>query len=132
MSSSFRAAASLRAYVDSDFEAISGWHIAHGKWPIDRDDLPPLGFIEDGVAVGFLIRTDSSMAFVHYCITNPNAPISKRHAAMHAIIEACVDAAKAFGFKYVLTWSGNKGAVRRAVQHGGKVIETAQIVARRV
>jgi hypothetical protein len=118
----------VRTFEDGDMEAINAWLAAHRRAPVTRDALPATGIIEPGVAAGFVFRTDSSIGFIHGLVTNPDASLRARHAAIHRIMKVLVEVARGLGIRHLLTWSDNPSAVRRAVAHGGVIIGPATIV----
>lgn len=118
----------MRPYEDADIGEINLWAAAQGSPPLTRDVLPATGFIEPGIAAGFLFRTDSGIAFAHNIVTNPDAPLRTRYMAVHAIMDLCVVTAREMGFRHIITWSDAAGPIRRAVAHGGKIIGTATVL----
>ena len=52
----------LRPYVhnEADRAQLDAWYTAHGYSPLRPGELPATGFVFEGVAAGFLYRTDAT------------------------------------------------------------------------
>jgi hypothetical protein len=122
----------MRLFEDGDLETINGWYAAHGEPPVARETLPTTGFIVEGVAVGFFYRTDSALALVHHVVTNPAAGLRERYRAVHEIIRACQELAKALGLRGLLTWSSAGSIVRAARRAGGREVGQVTLVVQEV
>lgn len=59
------------------------------KWAFSNE-----GFIVPGVAAGFLYLTNSSIAYIDFYITNPDAGVRDRMRAVHKITETIIGSAK--------------------------------------
>jgi len=66
---------------------VNEWHRMRNLGPIHSAQLPDIGYIEPGVAAGFLYRTDSVYGLIDGFISNPLAPKVKAARALQAIAE---------------------------------------------
>jgi hypothetical protein len=90
-----------RFNLEEDLGSLTEWYAARDRRPVAAEDFPQIGFIEPGVAAGFLFRTDSSIAFADLFISNPKASTLTSARAVYAIMERLAVEAEACGFKYV-------------------------------
>lgn len=63
--------------------------------------LPASGFIVDGVAVGFVLFTNSAIGILDYFISNPEVEFSERSEAISKITESLLILAKTSGCKAI-------------------------------
>lgn len=90
----------MRAVEASDYAMIDSWHNKRG---IDGFGIwPPIGLIVPEVAAGFLVRTDSSCAFLEGFVTNKDAMGCDRALAVEEIGLELVRIAQTLGYKQVL------------------------------
>lgn len=94
-------------------DQISEWHRLQEAAPL-CSVIPPVGFIEEGVAAGFLIQTDSGFAMLDGYVSNPEAPSEVRHEAFLAITERLLEAAREKECKMVLAISRDPSIICRA------------------
>ena len=102
----------------ADLAQLAGWCRMRGFEEFRDNDLPPCGFIEDDVAVGFVYFTDAGVAFVETLITNPIAPAPMRHRALCDIGEALIAEAKNRGARRILAFTSDDSIKRRAIGYG--------------
>lgn len=101
-----------------DLDALNGWYTAR-KMPIPVISLlPETGLIVPGVAAAFLLLTDSSLALLHECVTNPSALSRDRHEALSAIYAELCTIAASKGYVHLMTWTADSGIVRRMAESG--------------
>lgn len=106
---------------------LARWWDAH-SWPvIPHDALPSTGMIacaEEPVCAAFLYKTDSSIAWMEWFISDPQA--EKRHVSigLDMIIEELSAFAKEQGFKTIFTSMHHRGLIRRLERHGFKTQDT--------
>lgn len=98
--------------------AVSEWSQAQGTGAVEAGHLPRCGFVVDGVAAGWLYRTDSGLGLIEHFITNPSAPLKARHAAVNQIGEAIIEEAKRLGISRLLTMTPHRSIGRMAIRHG--------------
>lgn len=108
----------MRRYVDQDFETICQWFEAREMSRPNRKDLPKVGMIEDGVAAGFLVQTDSSVAFLEFFVSNPAAGRKKRKRSLDSIADELVKVARSFKFKMIQAGT-NLGATQMTALGAG-------------
>lgn len=94
------------------------------KWTKDRiiqditNDVSNIGYIEDGVAAGFLFTTNSSTAFIEHLIANPLVSSEIRDIALDEIVTVIANHAWELGFSNLIGVTSNQSVVRRAVKLG--------------
>ena len=94
--------------------------------------LPLNGFIEPGVACGFLYLTDSAIAFVESYASNPEKSSKERHEALEAVSVAIMAAAKAAGVARLVLFTADHGILHRATEWGFSAIGTLTGMSREV
>ena len=112
-----------RRFMHDDLATINEWHAARGQLPAPREMLPVVGCIVDGVACGFVYRTDSAIGFLDGFVTNPEASSEARHAGLAAVMRALEDECRTSGIRVIVGQCEDYGFAKHAVeQHGfGKV-----------
>ena len=108
----------MRRYEPTDYADLRAWHEARGETAPDAGRLPGIGFIEPGVALGFLYCTDSALALVDLFVSNPAAAAARRGRALLGIERALAAEAKRLGFSGVLAITREPG-IERAAQRNG-------------
>lgn len=108
----------IRPYEKSDFDEVKGWFQDREMNHIRETLLPEFGFIEPGVAAGFLHRTDSKVCILEGFVTNRSALGAYRHQALDGIVDACVKKAKELGFQRICAFSIDESIIGRAEKHG--------------
>jgi hypothetical protein len=105
----------IRRFQSEDVMELDSWHELYGMRPIES--LPRVGFIEPGVAAGFLYQTDSDIALLEGYVTNPKAPSDQRHFALDGITEKLLECAEDLGFRTVWAITKDAGISVRAQKH---------------
>ena len=110
----------LRPYVhnDADRAQLDAWYLAHGYGHLRPGELPATGFLVEGVAAGFLYRTDSDTVILEGFITNPAATAAERYQALEQVHAALVAAAKQSGARRLLALTADDSLKQRAQEHG--------------
>lgn len=108
---------------ESDLAILNKWLKARGKPPLEWDDVPKHGVIEDDVAVGFLCTTDSDTAFLDGFVSNPHADGDLRHDAFLEIVEWAYGMAEIFGYKKVIALTKDEGLIKRAINFGFEPVD---------
>lgn len=92
----------MRKYVHADYEHIVNWFtLRHMPVPAQYE-LPYVGYIEDGLAAGFLITSDTPTAVLDFFISNPVANKKLRQEAIFQIAKALMEEAKIQKYQRVL------------------------------
>jgi hypothetical protein len=112
----------MRPFELSDLAELNSWYRARGDQPISIELLPPTGFIEPGVAAGFLYLTNSSLALIEGFVSNPAASSEARHQALSAITAAILDLAETRSAS-VVAFIADESIKARAVKAGLKHIQ---------
>jgi hypothetical protein len=100
------------------YEALSKWLHFYDLAPIDPAFLPPTGFVVEGIAMGFLVRTDTKLALLEPLVNNGYAPVAEREAATDLVVLAILDEARAQGFRVVEGNTNLQAVVSRALRLG--------------
>lgn len=94
-----------REFNISDLSSMNTWLIARNLPQKKIMDLPVYGLIVEGLAVGFLVETDSCFALLDFFVSNPEADRNDRKVALTMIAAEMVEIAKEKGFETLLTYS---------------------------
>lgn len=84
--------------------------------------VPDIGFIEPGVAAGFLIQTNIPCAIIDLYISNPRVEKAIRDEALDRITQMLFQKAKSLGCKVVRCESQVNTIKERAVRNGCKPV----------
>lgn len=82
----------IRPYQKSDFNEIAAWS------GVPLNILPQVGLIAPGVAVGFLVQTDTNYCFFEPFIANRATDKETRNTAIYAIADGLLAEAKQLGY----------------------------------
>jgi len=114
----------LRKVEITDYPTLASWWRAR-DWSVPSYDmLPATGMIVDGVAAGFLYRTDSKICWLEFVISNPESDKSDRSQALNLIIDDLLSQAKESGFKSVFTSLEHPGLIQRYEDFGFLITDT--------
>lgn len=123
----------IERYLHSvHFPLISAW-LAEREIPVpDPRVLPDCGFLSHGIALGFLITTNSKIARIENVIVDPRASQSDRDIALLALFNALEEEAKKRGYiaLEMLTAGTNmraRLAFRKFRKHGDFVLMFKEI-----
>jgi hypothetical protein len=100
------------------YEVLCKWFHFYDLPPIDEDFLPPTGFVAEGLAMGFLVRTDTKVATMEPLVSNGYAPLAERDAAMDAVVTALLAEAKGLGYRVVEGFSTIDAVIARGRRLG--------------
>lgn len=103
------------------YEVLCKWFHFYDLPPVDEDFLPPTGFVAEGLAMGFLVRTDTKLATMEPLVSNGYAPLAERDAAMDAVVLALLEEAKGLGYRVVEGFTTIEGVVARGRRLGFEV-----------
>jgi hypothetical protein len=107
-----------RATREGDLKELHKWHTAHGMpWPGNRA-FPTTGLIVPGVAIGFLVKTDTSWCIIEGYCTNPEAPAKERNLALDEITDGLLKMSKTLGFSIAVALFSDDSIGHRALRHG--------------
>lgn len=115
---------SARLVIDLDFDELGRWYLARWGSVPHKSLFPPIGFIVEGIAAGFLYLTDSSIAIIDGYISNPETDSKTRSDALNAITEALIGFAKNRGIMRLKCATQSEAIKKRAESHGFKCIGT--------
>lgn len=108
----------MRMVDKEDFVEIDAW-LAHRHAPVlDESFYPKCGMIVPGIAAGFLITTDTSIALLDHFVSNPKAKISERRAAIVDIAESLEAVAREAGFTRIIAFTRNEAIMKNAMKNG--------------
>jgi hypothetical protein len=100
------------------YEMLCRWLHFYDQEPLDPVFLPPTGFVVDGLAMGFLVRTDTGLAHLEPLLANGYAPRPARDAATDLVVAAILEEARTLGFRIVQGATTLDAVVERALRHG--------------
>lgn len=102
-----------RQFLLTDLSTINAWRAGHGLPGVSRADLPKTGFIVDGAAAGFLVRTESkTLALLDSFVSCPTAPLRARHAAVKELTHALTAEAQSQGIETLGALTQSSGIVK--------------------
>lgn len=84
--------------LEKDYNTINEWSIARNLGPIPKELLPKIGFIVDNVACGFVIQTDTKVAYGEFLISNPTSTKEQRNVAIDSIMNRGFEKARDLGY----------------------------------
>jgi hypothetical protein len=112
----------MRAFMHEDFEQITSWRVSRDAEAIDRDLFPPIGFIEPGIAAGFINFTQTKVAFIENIVSNPYADQGIREKAILQILETLENLAYDRGNKWIVAVTNHPRIEHYAYQIKGERI----------
>lgn len=103
---------------DADMEKLREMYASwgHPECTPHREELPLIGFIEDGKAAMFLYSTDSRICSFEHAVTVRGA--EGHTEAIHALVERLMVEAKRLHFTKVFIYVGSEHAKKRALATG--------------
>lgn len=108
----------VRKFQTSDYFELCGWWNKH-NWPcIPLDHLPENGFIVEGLAAGFLYKTDSKFGLLEFVVANPDSSKEDRAQALDLVIDNTLNLAKELGFKSIFSSITHPKLIQRYQEHG--------------
>lgn len=109
----------MRAFEPTDLSELGAWAEMWGCTLPATNDFPIIGFIEPGVAAGFLVRAEGTCCFLDGYINNPMAPKGQRKQSEIEITDKLLNIAKGMGYKKVFVITQNKFISHRAKKNFG-------------
>lgn len=107
-----------RYLPERHYETLCKWLHFYDAEPIEPDFLPPTGFVVEGLAMGFLYRSDTKMAQIETLVANVYAPVEERDMATDLVVTALIEEARAAGFRTLVGTTKLDAVVKRALKHG--------------
>ena len=113
----------------SDYLKYASWAVAHSQSPLPQEALPYTGiWAMNGkgqeVAVGFLYKTDSTIAWLEYIFKSPTAHRNDTAKGINDVIVSLIEHAKQEGFKTVFTCVNNESLIKRYKEHNFVITDT--------
>lgn len=108
----------MRDYTFDDYQEVCRWFRDRGMTTPKPSDLPLTGKIIPFVAVGFLLKTDTTACVLDFFVTNKDANMMARGRAIDTITRALILEAKKLGFKRVRCDSRIDTIKKKAVSLG--------------
>lgn len=109
-----------------DYATLQAWWAKRGFADVARSLLPATGFIVDGVAAGFVYKTDSDICVFEMAIANPDATPADRQAALFAVSNAAIEWATNAGFKRMHCSTKNSSVLEKLRIRGFQMGEILQ------
>lgn len=116
-----------RRYQESDYKEVSGWFHSRNI-EITEEYLPHVGYIEPGVAAGFIYQTDANFCIFESFIGNPEKTHQERKSGLEKIVEKMILMAKHMQFKYAYGFATSKTMIDIGAEQGFKFIETCSTI----
>lgn len=120
----------MRRYLRDDYNEIAQWHRDHAQKPPRPDTFPAIGFIEPGVAAGFLYQTDSVVVILEGFIANPKCDATLRDEALDEIVKSLLSTAAAMSYKIATASSKVPAIQARARKHKFLPLGTYEVLKR--
>lgn len=106
-----------RVDLDSDFEAIQAWSFEYGS-TLDKDLLPPVGFIVPGVAAYFVYKVEGTkLVYLENLISNPKIAREIKDLGIQAVLSAALKYCNENGIKVAKAMTTIPKVVQRALEH---------------
>lgn len=118
----------MREFELADLDYVNGWLKDRGLDGLSQSETPPVGIIEPGVGVGFLLFAQLGICFVEGFITNPKATLRARRIAVHEIAKELVSSAANLGFRKCVILSDKKSLLRVGLGMGFKTTRKVMLM----
>ncbi len=100
------------------YETFCKWTRWYELTPLPIQFLPQSGFVVEGVAMGFMYRTDSKMALIENLAANPVLPRETVTQGLDRVVEAIAAEGRALGFEVLIGYTNVGAVIARALRHG--------------
>lgn len=108
-----------KRYVKARHEAkAAGFLVRRHMDPTLADNLPSIGYIVPGVAMGFLRKIEGGQGLLDSFITNPRAPAELRNQALDIITQKLLDKAQKLNINQILAFSVDENTIMRGQRFG--------------
>jgi hypothetical protein len=111
---------------------VNAWHVAQGSQAQPVEVFPAVGYVEPGVAAGWLYQTDSAVAFLETFVANPAAPKVSRWRAMNRIGVALERAARHLGVRRLIATTKSRGMSLIAIRNGGTYLGPFHVLTKEI
>src|SRR5271165_2722312 len=108
----------VRRFTAEDWSQMASWYQKHDQNCPKMTVLPQIGFIEPGVAAGFLYRTDSDTCLIDAYISNPDISAEERDACLDEVTRALLEVAESQNYSKIMAITKSGAISRRAIKHG--------------
>lgn len=109
----------MRRFSGRDCDEVARWYSLQGEKP-PSVQVPQVGLIEEGVAVGFLYQADGALGLLDGYVSNPEAKPEDRHKALNDITVELMRIANENGINNVIALTRDPSIAMRATMHGFK------------
>lgn len=93
--------------LDKDYNSLATWWEARG-WPVlPKHSLPQTGYICNDICAAFIYKTDSTICFLEWIISDPKSDKDFRDESLDLLIKHCEMSAKEMNFKSIFTLTPN-------------------------
>jgi len=117
----------IRRFNKTDLEEVLGWFHSR-KIDVTADYLPETGFIEPGIAAGFIYKTDANFCIFESFISNPNTTPIEREVALSLIVTKMITEAKNMGFKDAYGFATSQSMIRHGLEQGFKRVDVCTTI----
>ena len=107
-----------RFQPDLHYPTFCKWTRWYELTPLPLQFLPQTGFVVEGVAMGFMYKTDSKMAMIENLSANPTLPRETVTKALDLVVTAIADEGRRLGFEVLVGYTNVRAIVDRALRHG--------------
>lgn len=105
-----------------DLDNFNSWRLYHKCTKVDSHELPEIGFVvSDGdldIAIGFIIKTDTSRCIFAFPVVNPQANKKQRQDGLDLLIKAVVSWQELSGYKSLYSWTNKSKQAQRLIENG--------------
>lgn len=103
---------------EKHYKLLCGWLWAKGIPAPNPQFFPVYGFIVDGCAIGFLVRTDSKQSYMDYVAADPDVAQRKRDEALNFLFRHVQEEARKQGFFGMTALADLPAMQVRLARHG--------------
>lgn len=118
--------------LPEDLVEVNNWLRARGELNLDQDLVPPQGFIEPGVACGFMITTNTSVAFLEHFVSNKDAKKEERAKALDEIAARLIKAGESSGIRVFMALSSHPNIINLCQKHNLKELTDLRTFGRKI
>ena len=117
----------VREYTKYDYDEVSSWFHSR-KIEITEDYLPQHGFIEPGIAAGFIYMTDANFCIFESFISNPEASKEEKEIALREVVMQMIKKAKELEFKEIYGFATSQKMITIGYEQGFKHVENCATI----
>ena len=112
----------IRFFHKKDYPTIWGWWRKHDSFAPLEEHLPPTGLVahkdKEGIAAGFLYKTDSSICVFEFAVCNPEASKEDRDIGLDLIIKKAIEWSKTNNYTLIYTSISIQKYINRLKDNG--------------